>query len=106
MRFVFKKDVMWGDRARPTALNLVLRKVFNVVPMAFFPVYKHNRSIQELLAGIGASNIGLVAPRLQSGNPVESVMWAVSREEWEKCNVGFLRTYEATLETALDKEVA
>lgn len=98
--FVFKKDVLWGERNRVTPLNHVLREVFASAAIAYFPVYKHNRSIQELLKDIGAVNIGAVAPRLQGGNPVESQMWAVTRDEWRHVNDGFLLAVEASEQAA------
>lgn len=98
VRFVFKKDVMWGH-GRYTALNLVLREVFETASTVFFPLYKHNRTVQELLSNIGASNIGAVAPRLLDGNPVESVLWAITREEWRKVNDRFLLAVEMAEES-------
>ncbi len=99
VKFVLKKDVLWGRQNRATALNRVLADVFaNGCQMCFFPVFQHNRSIQELFKEVGAGYLGLVTPRTQDGNPVPSVMWAVAEPEWRRANFGFL--------AALDGETA
>ncbi len=86
---IFKKE-MWGLRNTRPAVNLALAKLFEDRDIAFFPVFKHNRPLKEVFHAVGASRVGFVPPRRQNGHPVETEMYALTREEWKKENADFL----------------
>ncbi len=97
---VFKLE-MFGLRYTRPALNMCLRALWTgEVETAFFPVFKHNRPLKELLYKIGASSIGAIHSRMQSGSPVETELYAITQMEWVKRNPEVVQVEEAQEVTA------
>lgn len=100
----FKKEI-WGlERTRPS-LNLCLQKLFESdIETVFFPILAHNRALMDLFRSVGMTNIGLVEPKTQRGNPIATEMFCVSRLEWEKRNRDFLEIFEKEQEKLVISE--
>lgn len=92
---IFKKE-MWGIKYTRPAVNLALAEIFKSgIETVFFPVFAHNRPLRELFWKVGARSMGLVNPRLQKGNPVDTEMYALTAMEWKKENAPQTQTAEA-----------
>lgn len=96
---IFRRE-MWGrENGSHEALNLCLQEVFvDVTTTIFFPVYKHNESMQRLLWSAGAANVGLIAPRMLDGVEKATEMFALTRWEWEKKNAAWIAARAAKVE--------
>src|SRR5271168_567854 len=62
VRSIFKRE-FWDWRYTRTALNLALKDIFERgVETVYLPAFKHAKGIQGMYHGIGARDIGRVAP--------------------------------------------
>ncbi len=79
---------------------MVLEQLFDGdTSLVCLPVYPHDRPMQEPFSRIGASNLGLTAPRKQDGGEVASAMWAIAETEWRRKNHGFVTSHQAYVES-------
>lgn len=77
-----------GRGTTKTALNLVLRELFEMNDLVFFPLRKADPAIHRLCLSVGALCIGLVDEGVS--------LFILSRLEWERVNAVFITEYEAT----------
>lgn len=91
IRMVFKRD-LWGHHNTMTALNLVLREVYEQAEIAFFPLLVTNPWNRDLVLALGASKLGT----LSTDGTIHATLdlYALSSTDWEARNIQFLKEYE------------
>lgn len=75
-----------GQEVTGSALNLVLRELFEEYELVFFPMSKTNRPIAMLVMSVGAAKVGLVDETVN--------LFVLSRLEWERTNAAFIAAME------------
>lgn len=89
LRSVFKKG-FWGEETIIPALSVVCAEAFKagLEKIALFP-FAHNTAMIAMLKKLGAVKEGtLQADSRQQGKPVDTVIMALFREDFERCQKG------------------
>ena len=83
---VVSKREFWGYANTGTAINLVLKELFDSgVELAMFKLFRRNKAIREIVSRVGFTDVGSIeTEQTQGGSPVDVHLYLMTRSEWQR----------------------